>query len=140
MKTRSIFLTAFLCALSFHFFSQSKIFGTVADESGLPLSGAKVSIDRPNYGLSEYYTFTDRKGNYNWSFDELKVSEFIQVTFEKIGFEPYSMRLSKTDAAIQQDVKLKRDTKLLEEFQVMGTRTNEFSTSTLKIKKSNLLE
>ncbi len=140
MKTRSIFLTAFLCALSFHFFSQSNIFGTVTDESGLPLSGVKVSIDRPNYGLSEYYTFTDRKGKYNWYFYELKVSEFIQVTFEKIGFEPYSMRLSKTDAAIQQDVKLKRDTKLLEEFQVMGTRTDELSTSTLKIKKSNLLE
>ena len=140
MKTRSIFLTAFLCALSFHFLGQSKIFGTVTDESGLPLSAVKVSIDRPNYGLSEYYTFTDRKGKYNWSFDELKVSEFIQVTFEKIGFEPYSMRLSKTDAAMQQDVKLKRDTKLLEEFQVMGTRTDELSTSTLKIKKSNLLE
>ena len=140
MKTRSIFLTAFLCALSFHFFSQSNIFGTVTDESGLPLSAVKVSIDRPNYGLSEYYTFTDRKGKYNWSFDELKVSEFIQVTFEKIGFEPYSMRLSRTDAAIQRDVKLKRDTKLLEEFQVMGTRTDELSTSTLKIKKSNLLE
>jgi len=140
MKTRFIFLPVFLCALSFHFFSQSKIFGTVIDESGLPLSGAKVSIDRPNYGLSEYYTFTDRKGNFNWSFDEMKEDETIQVTFEKMGFEPYLKVLTKTDAAIKQDVKLKRDTKLLEEFQVMGTRTNEFSTSTLKIKKSNLLE
>jgi iron complex outermembrane receptor protein len=140
MKTRSIFLTVFLCALSFHFFSQSNIFGTVTDESGLPLSGVKVSIDRPNYGLSEYYTFTDRKGNFNWSFDEMKEDETIQVTFEKMGFEPYLKVLTKTDAAIKQDVKLKRDTKLLEEFQVMGTRTNEFSTSTLKIKKSNLLE
>ncbi len=140
MKTRFIFLTVFLCALSFHFFSQSKNFGTVTDESGLTLSGVKVSIDRPNYGLSEYYTFTDRKGNFNWSFDEMKEDETIQVTFEKMGFEPYLKVLTKTDAAKIQDVKLKRDTKLLEEFQVMGTRTNEFSTSTLKIKKSNLLE
>jgi iron complex outermembrane receptor protein len=140
MKTSSIFLTVFLCALSFHFFGQSNIFGTVTDESGLPLSGVKVSIDRPNYGLSEYYTFTDRKGNYSWNFTTIKDDDSIQVTFEKMGFEPYLMLLTKIDAANQQDVKLKRDAKLLEEFQVMGTRTNDLSTSTLKIKKSNLLE
>jgi iron complex outermembrane receptor protein len=140
MKTRFIFLPVFLLCFSVNFFGQTKISGTVKDESGLPISGVKISIDRPNYSIAEYYTWTDRKGNYNWSFTEIAEDESIQVTFEKIGFEPFFIRLTKTDAAFPRDVQLKRDTKLLEEFQVMGTRTNDLSTSTLKIKKSNLLE
>jgi iron complex outermembrane receptor protein len=140
MKTRFIFLPIFLLCFCVNFFGQTKISGTVKDESGLPISGVKISIDRPNYSIGEYYTWTDRKGNYNWSFTEIAEVESIQVTFEKIGFEPFFIRLTKTDAAFPRDVQLKRDTKLLEEFQVMGTRANDLSTSTLKIKKSNLLE
>jgi iron complex outermembrane receptor protein len=140
MKTRSIFTSFILFYLSFHFFGQTRIFGTVSDESGLPVSGVKVSIDRQNHSISEYYTWTDRKGYYNWTFSEIKDNEFIRITFEKIGFELYSFNLSKQDAAIQHDVKLKRDTKLLEEFQVMGTRNTDISTTSLKVNKINLLE
>jgi iron complex outermembrane receptor protein len=137
MKTRFIFLPGFVLFFTSTFFSQNRIFGTVTDESGQPLSGVRVSIINAINTVAEYYTWTDRNGKYNWIFSEIKNDESIQVTFEKIGYEPYYTRF---DSANQQDVVLKRDTKLLEEFQVMGTRANDLSTSTLKIKKTNLLE
>jgi len=137
MKTRFIFLLVFLLLFTATFFSQNRIFGTVTDESGQPLSGVRVSIVNAINIVAEYYTWTDRNGNYNWTFSEIKNDESIQVTFEKTGYEPYYTRF---DSAIQQDIVLKRDTKLLEEFQVMGTRSNDLSTSKLKIKQSNLLE
>ena len=137
MKTGFIFLPLFVLLFTPTFFSQNRIFGTVTDESGKPLSGVRVSIINAINTVAEYYTWTDKNGNYSWTFSEVKNDESIQVTFEKTGYEPYYTRF---DSAIQQDIVLKRDTKLLEEFQVMGTRSNDLSTSKLKIKQSNLLE
>ncbi|MEY3084403.1 MAG: hypothetical protein RL037_583, partial [Bacteroidota bacterium] len=59
---------------------------------------------------------------YDWALREMEEAEIITATFEKIGFEPYFIRLTKTDAAIRRDIHLKRNNKLLEVFQVMGTR------------------
>jgi iron complex outermembrane receptor protein len=140
MKTRFIFLPVFLCSLSFHFFSQSRIFGTVKDESGLPVPGVKVSISGENYTAGEYFTLTNSNGEYDWTLREMEEAEIITATFEKIGFEPYFIRLTKTDAAIRRDIQLKRNNKLLEEFQVMGTRVTDLSASTIKVKKISLLE
>ena len=140
MKTRFIFLPVFFVFYCFNFLSQTKIFGTVTDESGLSVPGVKVSISGENYTAGEYFTRTNSNGEFDWTLREMSESEIITATFEKIGFEPYFIRLTKTDAAIRRDIQLKRDTKLLEEFQVMGTRANDLSTSTLKIKKTNLLE
>ena len=140
MKTRFIFLPIFLLSFSFHYFGQSKIFGIVTDESGLPISGVKISIDQQDYSIVEYYTWTDKKGNFSWSFGEIKEDESIKVTFEKMGFESSTLLLSEQALGIKQDVKLKRNSKLLEEFQVMGTRSTDLSTSTLKVKNINLLE
>ena len=137
MKTRFIFLPLFVLLFTPTFFSQNRIFGTVTDESGKPLSGVRVSIINAINTVAKYYTWTDKNGNYSWTFSEVKNDESIQVTFEKTGHEPYYTRF---DSAIQQDIVLKRDTKLLEEFQVMGTRSNDLSTTKLKIKQSNLLE
>jgi iron complex outermembrane receptor protein len=140
MKTRFIILPVFFAFYCFNFFSQTKIFGTVTDESGLPISGVKINIDQQDYSIVEYYTWTDRKGNYSWTLREIKEDESIKVTFEKIGFAPYFIRLTRTDVAIRRDVQLKRDTKLLEEFQVMGTRVTDLSACNIKVKKINLLE
>ena len=140
MKTRFIFLPVFFAFYCFNFFSQTKIFGTVTDESGLSVPGVKVSISGENYNAGEYFTRTNSNGEYDWTLREMTESEIITATFEKIGFAPYFIRLTRTDAAIRRDVQLKRDTKLLEEFQVMGTRVTDLSACNIKVKKINLLE
>ena len=71
MKTRFIFLPVFFVFYCFNFLSQTKIFGTVTDESGLSVPGVKVSISGENYTAGEYFTLTNSNGEYDWTLREM---------------------------------------------------------------------
>ena len=58
MKTRFFFITAFY-ALSFNFFAQNNLFGTVTDQSGNPIPGTSITFEGGDYG-----TYTDRNGSF----------------------------------------------------------------------------
>lgn len=95
--SRRIFVAiiALIISLPLAAFSQEgrgmgRIFGTVVDESGNPVEGAKILIEAQNFNFDSIAT-TDKKGN--WAFTGLGTGVFV-VTASKEGFTPTVQNIS----------------------------------------------
>lgn len=88
-------IIALIISLPLAAFSQEgrgmgRIFGTVVDESGNPVEGAKILIEAQNFNFDSIAT-TDKKGN--WAFTGLGTGVFV-VTASKEGFTPTVQNIS----------------------------------------------
>ncbi|NBR13353.1 MAG: TonB-dependent receptor, partial [Crocinitomicaceae bacterium] len=131
MKTR-LFLIGVFYALTFNFYAQNNLFGSVKDEKGNLLPGVNVHLEGSSYG-----TITDINGNF--------ILNNINVLNNKIIFEIpgyFTSKITSTSADFNQtlNVTLHANTKSLEEVQVISTRASESSTSITTIKRTNPLE
>ncbi|NBX81191.1 MAG: TonB-dependent receptor [Flavobacteriales bacterium] len=131
MKTR-FFLIGVFYALTFNFYAQNNLFGSVKDEKGNLLPGVNVHLEGSSYG-----TITDINGNF--------ILNNINVLNNKIIFEIpgyFTSKITSTSADFNQtlNVTLHANTKSLEEVQVISTRASESSTSITTIKRTNPLE
>lgn len=131
MKTR-LFLIGVFYALTFNFYAQNNLFGSVKDERGNLLPGVNVHLEGSSYG-----TITDINGNF--------ILNNINVVNNKIIFEIpgyFTTKITSTSADFNQtlNVTLYSNTKSLEEVQVISTRALESSTSITTIKRTNPME
>ncbi len=131
MKTR-IFLITALCALSFNFFAQNNLFGTVIDQSGNPIPGTNVTVEGGNYG-----TYTDRNGSFK--INNIP-SQLLVLLFEAPGLFVTKKEIKPSDFNSPIQVTLYTNTKNLEEVQVLSTRSFEQTTSATTINRTDLIE
>ena len=131
MKTR-IFLITALCALSFNFFAQNNLFGTVIDQSGNPIPGTNVTVEGGNYG-----TYTDRNGSFK--INNIP-SQLLVLLFEVPGLFVTKKEIKPSDFNSPIQVTLYTNTKNLEEVQVLSTRSFEQTTSATTINRTDLIE
>ena len=131
MKTR-IFLITALCALSFNFFAQNNLFGTVIDQSGNPIPGTNVSVEGGNYG-----TYTDRNGSFK--INNIP-SQLLVLLFEAPGLFVTKKEIKPSDFNSSIQITLYTNTKNLEEVQVLSTRSFEQTTSATTINRTDLIE
>ena len=131
MKTR-IFLITALCALSFNFFAQNNLFGTVIDQSGNPIPGTNVTVEGGNYG-----TYTDRNGSFK--INNIP-SQLLVLLFEAPGLFVTKKDIKPSDFNSSIQITLYTNTKNLEEVQVLSTRSFEQTTSATTINRTDLIE
>ncbi len=131
MKTR-IFLITALCALSFNFFAQNNLFGTVIDQSGNPIPGTNVTVEGGNYG-----TYTDRNGSFK--INNIP-SQLLVLLFEAPGLFVTKKEIKPSDFNSSIQITLYTNTKNLEEVQVLSTRSFEQTTSATTINRTDLIE
>ena len=131
MKTR-IFLITALCALSFNFFAQNNLFGTVIDQSGNPIPGTNVTVEGGNYG-----TYTDRNGSFK--INNIP-SQLLVLLFEAPGLFVTKKEIKPSDFNSPIQITLYNNTKNLEEVQVLSTRSFEQTTSATTINRTDLIE
>lgn len=131
MKTR-FFLIAVFYALSFNYFAQNSLYGTVSDKNGNPLPGTSVTVEGGNYA-----TYTDLNGSFRLNNLPTKV---IVLLFEIPGLAPAKREIKPSEFSNPIAVNLFINTKNLEEVQVVTTRALETSTSASIIKRTNPIE
>ena len=131
MKTR-IFLITALCALSFNFFAQNNLFGTVIDQSGNPIPGTNVTVEGGNYG-----TYTDRNGSFK--INNIP-SQLLVLLFEAPGLFVTKKEIKPSDFNSSIQITLYTNTKNLEEVQVLSTRSFEQTTSATTINRTDIIE
>jgi len=131
MKTR-IFLIAVFYALSFNFFAQNNLFGTVIDQSGNPIPGTYVTVEGGNYG-----TYTDRNGSFK--INNIP-SQLLVLLFEAPGLFVTKKEIKPSDFNSPIQITLYTNTKNLEEVQVLSTRSFEQTTSATTINRTDLIE
>jgi len=131
MKTR-IFLIAVFYALSFNFFAQNNLFGTVIDQSGNPIPGTNVTVEGGNYG-----TYTDRNGSFK--INNIP-SQLLVLLFEAPGLFVTKKEIKPSDFNSPIQITLYTNTKNLEEVQVLSTRSFEQTTSATTINRTDLIE
>jgi len=131
MKTR-IFLIAVFYALSFNFFAQNNLFGTVIDQSGNPIPGTNVTVEGGNYG-----TYTDRNGSFK--INNIP-SQLLVLLFEAPGLFVTKKEIKPSDFNSPIQITLYTNTKNLEEVQVLSTRSFEQTTSASTINQTDLIE
>jgi len=131
MKTR-IFLITIFYALSFNFFAQNNLFGTVIDQSGNPIPGTNVTVEGGNYG-----TYTDRNGSFK--FNNIP-SQLLVLLFEAPGLFVTKKEIKPSDFNSPIQITLYTNTKNLEEVQVLSTRSFEQTTSASTINQTDLIE
>ena len=96
MLKNTILLILFLCGMSAY--AQSVIFGTITDETGMPLANADVFIDG-----TDYYYMTMDDGKYEL---EVEPGEYT-VTYSVLGFEEKSVNvIITTNESIEHNVTL----------------------------------
>ena len=131
MKTR-FFLIAVFYALSFNFFAQNNLFGTVIDQSGNPIPGTNVTVEGGNYG-----TYTDRNGSFQ--INNIP-SQLLVLIFEAPGLFVTKKDIKPSDFNSSIQITLYTNTKNLEEVQVLSTRSFEQTTSATTINRTDLIE
>lgn len=131
MKTR-LFLIGVFYALSFNFFAQNSLFGTVTDQSGNPIPGTNVTIEG---GI--YNTYTDQNGKF--LFNNIP-SQVVFLIFETPGLFTTKKEVKPSEFNSPVQITLYSNTKNLEEVQVVSTRSFEHSTSVSTIKRTNPIE
>lgn len=131
MKTR-FFLIAVFYALSFNFFAQNNLFGTVIDQSGNPIPGTNVTVEGGNYG-----TYTDRNGSFQ--INNIP-SQLLVLIFEAPGLFVTKKEIKPSDFNSSIQITLYTNTKNLEEVQVLSTRSFEQTTSATTINRTDLIE
>lgn len=131
MKTR-FFLIAVFYALSFNFFAQNYLFGTVIDQSGNPIPGTNVTVEGGNYG-----TYTDRNGSFK--INNIP-SQLLVLLFEAPGLFVTKKDIKPSDFNSSIQITLYTNTKNLEEVQVLSTRSFEQTTSATTINRTDLIE
>ena len=131
MKTR-FFLIAVFYALSFNFFAQNNLFGTVIDQSGNPIPGTNVTVEGGNYG-----TYTDRNGSFK--INNIP-SQLLVLLFEAPGLYVTKKDIKPSDFNSSIQITLYTNTKNLEEVQVLSTRSFEQTTSATTINRTDLIE
>jgi len=131
MKTR-LFLIGVFYALSFNFFAQNSLFGTVTDQSGNPIPGTNVIVEGGNYG-----TYTDLNGSFR--INNIP-SQVVVLLFDAPGLAATKKEIKPSDFNNPIRVKLYSNTKNLEEVQVVSTRSFEQSASSSVIKRTNPIE
>ena len=131
MKTRFFLITA-LCALSFNFFAQNNLFGTVIDQSGNPIPGTNVTVEGGNYG-----TYTDRNGSFK--INNIP-SQLLVLLFEAPGLFVTKKDIKPSDFNSSIQITLYTNTKNLEEVQVLSTRSFEQTTSATTINRTDIIE
>ena len=131
MKTR-FFLIAVFYALSFNFFAQNNLFGTVIDQSGNPIPGTNVTVEGGNYG-----TYTDRNGSFK--INNIP-SQLLVLLFEAPGLFVTKKEIKPSDFNSSIQITLYTNTKNLEEVQVLSTRSFEQTTSATTINRTDLIE
>ena len=131
MKTR-FFLIAVFYALSFNFFAQNNLFGTVIDQSGNPIPGTNVTVEGGNYG-----TYTDRNGSFK--INNIP-SQLLVLLFEAPGLFVTKKDIKPSDFNSSIQITLYTNTKNLEEVQVLSTRSFEQTTSATTINRTDLIE
>ncbi len=131
MKTR-FFLIAVFYALSFNFFAQNYLFGTVIDQSGNPIPGTNVTVEGGNYG-----TYTDRNGSFK--INNIP-SQLLVLLFEAPGLYVTKKDIKPSDFNSSIQIILYTNTKNLEEVQVLSTRSFEQTTSATTINRTDLIE
>lgn len=131
MKTR-LFLIGVFYALSFNFYAQNNLFGSVKDERGNPLSGVNVHLEGSNYVIN-----SDLNGNF--ILQNLSVVNS-QLVFELPGYFTTKKSISTSDFNQTLSVTIYSNSKSLEEVQVISTRASETSTSITTIKRTNPME
>ena len=131
MKTR-FFLIAVFYALSFNFFAQNNLFGTVIDQSGNPIPGTNVTVEGGNYG-----TNTDRNGSFK--INNIP-SQLLVLLFEAPGLFVTKKDIKPSDFNSSIQITLYTNTKNLEEVQVLSTRSFEQTTSATTINRTDLIE
>ena len=131
MKTRIFLITAF-CALSFNFFAQNNLFGTVIDQSGNPIPGTNVTVEGGNYG-----TYTDRNGSFK--INNIP-SQLLVLLFEAPGLFVTKKEIKPSDFNSSIQITLYTNTKNLEEVQVLSTRSFEQTTSATTINRTDIIE
>ena len=131
MKTRIFLITVFY-ALSFNFFAQNNLFGTVIDQSGNPIPGTNVTVEGGNYG-----TYTDRNGSFK--INNIP-SQLLVLLFEAPGLFVTKKDIKPSDFNSSIQITLYINTKNLEEVQVLSTRSFEQTTSATTINRTDLIE
>jgi iron complex outermembrane receptor protein len=131
MITR-IFLIAVFYSLSFNFFAQNNLFGTVIDQSGNPIPGTNVTVEGGNYG-----TYTDRNGSFK--INNIP-SQLLVLLFEAPGLFVTKKEIKPSDFNSPIQITLYTNTKNLEEVQVLSTRSFEQTTSATTINRTDLIE
>ena len=131
MKTRIFLITVFY-ALSFNFFAQNNLFGTVIDQSGNPIPGTNVTVEGGNYG-----TYTDRNGSFK--INNIP-SQLLVLLFEAPGLFVTKKEIKPSDFNSPIQITLYTNTKNLEEVQVLSTRSFEQTTSATTINRTDLIE
>ena len=131
MKTR-FFLIAVFYALSFNFFAQNNLFGTVIDQSGNPIPGTNVTVEGGNYG-----TYTDRNGSFK--INNIP-SQLLVLLFEAPGLFVTKKDIKPSDFNSSIQITLYTNTKNLEEVQVLSTRSFEQTTSATTINRTDIIE
>jgi iron complex outermembrane receptor protein len=131
MKTRIFLITVFY-ALSFNFFAQNNLFGTVIDQSGNPIPGTNVTVEGGNYG-----TYTDRNGSFK--INNIP-SQLLVLLFEAPGLFVTKKEIKPSDFNSPIQITLYNNTKNLEEVQVLSTRSFEQTTSATTINRTDLIE
>lgn len=110
-----IFLIFILCALCSSA-DNIRISGRVVDNEDKPIEFGTVQIKNSAIG-----TNTDLEGNYTLS---VAPADTIDIVFSCIGFKTVDRRLINPEGEITLNVRLYPDTKILEEVQVEGFRSN----------------
>ena len=131
MKTRFFFITVFY-ALSFNFFAQNNLFGTVTDQSGNPIPGTSVTFEGGDYG-----TYTDRNGSFK--INNIP-SQLVILLFEAPGLYTIKKEIKPSDFNSPIQITLYTNTKNLEEVQVLSTRSFEQTTSATTINRMDPIE
>ena len=131
MKTRIFLITVFY-ALSFNFFAQNNLFGTVIDQSGNPIPGTNVTVEGGNYG-----TYTDRNGSFK--INNIP-SQLVILLFEAPGLYTIKKEIKPSDFNSPIQITLYTNTKNLEEVQVLSTRSFEQTTSATTINRMDPIE
>ena len=132
MKTRIITTILFLCFCQIAL-AQNRIFGVIEDRTGKLIQAAQVTVLNSNIEV-----YSDAKGR----FDITKLPDSdstYTIRVEKPGFLPQSMTLSATSTD-EVKVLLFSWMKTLEDVHVSTTRTPDFNTSQILIRRTNPLE
>lgn len=132
MKTRIITSILFLSVCNI-VFSQNRIFGVVEDRTGKFIQAAQVSVLNTNMEV-----YSDEKG----TFDLTKLPDSdstYTILVVKPGFLPQSMTVS-AKSTNEVKVLLFSWMKTLEDVHVSTTRTSDFNTSQILIRRTNPLE
>ncbi|WP_396590888.1 TonB-dependent receptor domain-containing protein [Allomuricauda sp. R78024] len=120
-----LFILLLVGTLSFG--QQSRLWGTVTDDKGVPLLGVTVQLEP-----TERYVVTDEAGN----FEFLKIRpDTYKLIFLSLGFEPYEEEvIVKNSTSIQRDIRLVEKTAALDEVTVTGkSKAQKLRESTVNV-------